>query len=139
MNKILLDTDIYSEVLKGVDANVASRARSYRRAQGVLTISVVTVMEIVRGFQRTRSTRRLQDFLAIIAREEVLDFDLAAAELAGRIAGDLERLGRPIGVADPMIAAIAITRGMALATGNTAHFERVQRLGHPLALVDWRS
>jgi predicted nucleic acid-binding protein len=36
-------------------------------------------------------------------------------------------------------AAIAITRGMALATGNTAHFERVQRLGHPLARVDWRS
>lgn len=93
-------------------------------------------MEIVRGFQRKRSARRLQDFLTIIAREEVLDFDPAAAESAGRIVGDLERLGRPIGVADPMIA---ITRGMVLATGNTAHFERVQRLGHPLARVDWRS
>lgn len=62
MNKILLDTDIYSEVLKGVDANVASRARSYRRAQGVLTISVVTANEIVRGFQRKLLFPRFNPF-----------------------------------------------------------------------------
>jgi tRNA(fMet)-specific endonuclease VapC len=38
----------------------------------------------------------------------VLSFEPSAAELAGRIAGDLERTGRPIGTADTMIAAIAI-------------------------------
>jgi hypothetical protein len=32
----------------------------------------------------------LQDFLAAVATEEVLGFDQAAAELAGKIAGDLE-------------------------------------------------
>jgi tRNA(fMet)-specific endonuclease VapC len=38
-------------------------------------------------------------------------FDRPAAELAGRIAADLEHVGRPIGLADPMIAAGMIAEG----------------------------
>jgi tRNA(fMet)-specific endonuclease VapC len=70
--------------------------------------------------------------------EEVLAFDRSASELAGRIAGELERVGRPVGVADPMIAAIALTQGLQLVTGNTTHFQRIQQLGFPLTLVNWR-
>jgi predicted nucleic acid-binding protein len=55
-----------------------------------------------------------------------------SGELAGMIAGALERSGQPIGLADPMIAAIALQNGLELVTGNTAHFQRVQRLGYPL-------
>ena len=62
----------------------------------------------------------------------MLAFDRPAGELAGRIAGDLERTGHPIGLADPMIAAIALTHGLELVTGNTAHFQRIQQLGYPL-------
>jgi tRNA(fMet)-specific endonuclease VapC len=58
--------------------------------------------------------------------------------LAGRIAGDLERTGQPIGLADPMIAAIALPHNLDLITGNTAHFLRVQQLGYPLTLGNWR-
>jgi tRNA(fMet)-specific endonuclease VapC len=95
-------------------------------------------MEVIRGFQKNQSQRKLQNFLAAVAVEEVLDFDRPAAELARRIAGDLERVGRPIGVADPMIAAIALTQGLELVTGNTAHFQRIQQLGYSLSLVNWR-
>jgi tRNA(fMet)-specific endonuclease VapC len=95
-------------------------------------------MEIVQGFQQTQSTRRLQSFLAAVALEEVLIFDDAAAELAGRIAGDLDRTGQPIGMADPMIAAIAIEQGLELVTGNTTHFQHIQQLGYPLTLANWR-
>ena len=49
--------------------------------------------------------------------------------MAGRIAGELERTGQLIGLADPMIAAIALTHGLEMVTGNTAHFQRVQQLG----------
>ena len=138
LNKALLDTDTYSEILKAVDPNVTRNATAYRQAQGVLTLSAVTVMEVIRGFQKNQSQRKLQNFLAAVAVEEVLDFDRPAAELAGRIAGDLERVGRPIGVADPMIAAIALTQGLELVTGNTAHFQRIQQLGYSLNLVNWR-
>jgi tRNA(fMet)-specific endonuclease VapC len=137
LNKALLDTDIYSEVLKSVDPTVTRNATAYRQAHGILTVSAVTVTEIVRGFQRNQSQRKLQDFLAAVAQEEVLALDRAAGELAGRIAGELERIGHPIGLADPMIAAIAVTHGLELVTGNTAHFQRVQDLGYPLTLVNW--
>ena len=138
MNKVLLDTDIYSEAIKAIDPNVTRNAIAYRKDQGLLTLSTITVMEVIRGFQRTQSQRKLQSFLAAVTFEEVLTFDQHAAELAGRIAGDLERAGQPIGVADPMIAAIAIQRGLELVTGNTTHFQRIQQLGYPLTLIHWR-
>jgi tRNA(fMet)-specific endonuclease VapC len=37
-----------------------------------------------------------------------------------------------------MIAAIALTHGLELVTGNTTHFQRVQQLGYPLILANWR-
>ena len=55
MNKALLDTDIYSEVLKAVDPTVAQNAASYRQQHGVYTLSVITLMEIVQGFQRVQT------------------------------------------------------------------------------------
>jgi predicted nucleic acid-binding protein len=138
LNKALLDTDTLSEVGTGIDPTVASNATAYRQVFGRYTTSAVTVMEVVRGFQRTHSTRRLQTFVASVASLEILPFDQLAAELAGRIAGELERVGRPIGLADPMIAAIALTHGLELVTGNTAHFQRIQQLGYPLVLANWR-
>jgi tRNA(fMet)-specific endonuclease VapC len=138
VNRVLLDTDIYSEVIKAINPTVTQNAIAYRQANGVLTLSVVTVMEIVRGFQQNQSIRRLNNFLTAVASEEVLIFDQPAAELAGRIEGELVRTGRPIGMADTMIAAIALHHGLELVTGNTAHFQRVQQLGYPLTIVNWR-
>ena len=105
---------------------------------GHYTLSAVTVMEVVRGHQKKQNIARLTRFLASIAREEVIPFDRATSVLAGRIAGDLERVGRPIGTADTMIAAIAVHHGLELVTGNTTHFQFVQNLGYPLTLVNWR-
>jgi predicted nucleic acid-binding protein len=138
VNKSLLDTDILSEISKGIDPNVARKATAYRNAFGQYTLSVITIMEVVRGFQKKQSAGRLQRFLTAIASEEILHFDHPAAELAGRIAGDLDRVGQPIGRADPMIAAIALTHSLDLVTGNSAHYQRIQRLGYPLVLVNWR-
>jgi tRNA(fMet)-specific endonuclease VapC len=138
VNKSLLDTDILSEIIKGFDQTVASNAATYRRSHGHYTLSAITVMEIVQGFQKKQSFRRLQAFVASLAAEEVIAFDQAEGELAGRIAGELERLGRSIGTADSMIAAIALTHGLELVTGNTAHFQRIQQLGYPLTLANWR-
>src|SRR5262249_25692313 len=134
----LLDTDTFSELTKSVNPVVARNGAAYRAAFGRYTISVITVMEIVRGLQKKQATRRLQTLLTSIASEEILPFDQAAAELAGRIEGELERVGRPIGRADPMIAAIALRHGLELVTGNTAHYQQIQQVGYPLVLHDWR-
>ena len=138
MNRALIETDIFSEITKGVNPTVAAHAAAYRQAFSRYTISAVSYMEMVRGYQKKQATRPLRNFLVAVASEEVIPFDRASAELAGRIAGELERIGHPIGLADPMIAALALTHGLELVTGNTAHFQRVQQLGYPLTLTNWR-
>ena len=90
------------------------------------------------GIPESPAAPRLHAFMASIASEEVFPLDTVAAELAGRITGDLDRIGQPIGRADPIIAAIAIDQGLELVTGNTAHYQRIQQLGYPLTLVNWR-
>jgi tRNA(fMet)-specific endonuclease VapC len=139
LNKAILDTDIFSEITKGVNQTVVAHAKTYRRAFGHYTIAAVTVMEIVQGYQQKQAERQLQAFLTALPSQEVLPFDEADAKLAGHIAGELERTGQPIGTADSMIAAIAIEYGLELVTGNTAHYQRVQQLGYPLTLVNWRN
>jgi predicted nucleic acid-binding protein len=138
LNKSLLDTDIYSEILKAINPTVTTNAIAYRKAQGILTLSVVTLMEITRGHQQNLATSKLQKFLTAVSLEEVIPFDRPAAELAGKIGGELKRTGQPIGIADTMIAAIALTQGLELVTGNTAHFQRIQQLGYSLTLSNWR-
>lgn len=139
MNKALLDTDILSEIGKGVDQTVARKATLYGQGHGCLTLSVISVMEVIQGYQRVGGLARIQAFRDALAFEEVLSFDQAAADLAGRIAGDLDKVGKPIGRCDPMIAAVALAHGLDLVTGNTSHYQRLSRLGYALTLVNWRT
>jgi tRNA(fMet)-specific endonuclease VapC len=138
VNKALLDTDTLSEIGKGKNPIITANAKTYRRAFGHYSFSTVTVLEVVRGYQKVQQFQLLHAFLASIVSEDVLPLDIPAAELAGRITGDLDRIGQPIGRADPMIAAIAIALGLELVTGNTSHYQRIQQLGYPLTLVNWR-
>ena len=63
MNRALLDTDILSEVSKAIDPTVARNATAYRQAHGYLTLSVVSVMEVIQGYQRVGATTRIRAFL----------------------------------------------------------------------------
>ncbi|BAY77258.1 PilT-like protein [Nostoc linckia NIES-25] len=68
----------------------------------------------------------------------MLTLELSDAELAGRIYADLERTGQPIGLADAIIAAIAIQQNLTLVSGNRSHYQRIQALGYNLKLDNWR-
>jgi tRNA(fMet)-specific endonuclease VapC len=137
VNKSLLDTDIFSEIGKGIDLTVARHAAAYLSAFGRYTLSAVTVTEVIWGLEKRQSIRRLNAFRASIPSMEVFPF-AGAADLAGQIGAALDRSGNPIGLADTMIAAIALERGLELVTGNTSDFQRVQQLGYPLILSNWR-
>ena len=139
MDKSLLDTDIFSEVLKGVDVQVVARATSYRAVFGYYTISTITVLEIIKGFHKLQRDDRIQEFLGKLPNIEVLALDVRGSELAGRIYADLERSGQGMGRADPMIAAIALRHSMTLVTGNMSHYQRIQALGYSLKLDNWRT
>lgn len=138
MKKTLLDTDIFSEILKKKNANVVMRAEQYRMAFGCYTFSTITVLEIVKGFHKVHREERLLQFLSTINTAEILTLSVKSAELAGRIYADLERTGQPIGRADPMIAAIALEHGMVLSTGNINHYQRIRDLGYDLKIENWK-
>lgn len=138
MDRALLDTDIFSEILKGVNRTVITRVVAYRAIWGRYTISTITVMEIVKGLHKIRREDEIQRFLGGLSTVELLTLDLQSAELAGRIYADLERTGQPIGRADPMIAAIALQHGLTLVTGNLSHYRRIESLGYKIKLENWR-
>ena len=52
MDKILLDTDIFSEILKQKHEKVVARAESYHSYFGFYTITTITVLEIIKGFHK---------------------------------------------------------------------------------------
>ena len=137
-HRSLLDTDILSEVLKGVNANILKLAEAYRKEYGVFTTSVITVLEIVKGFQKAAREEKISEFLNGITSENVLSIRQKEAELAGRIYGELERRGVTIGRADPMVASVALQHDLVLVTGNIRHFERIRSLGYPLRMSNWR-
>lgn len=139
MNPSLLDTDIYSEILKAKNRKIVERSNEYRDQFERFSLSVATVYELVSGLQRAQLTRRLEALYNALDAEEILPINTQAATIAGNIHGDLVRPGQNIGRADPLIAAIAIQHDLTLITGNTQHFERIVRLGYPLRMDDWRS
>jgi len=63
MDRALLDTDIFSEILKGIDTTVVTRAVAYRAIWGRYTISTITVMEIVKGLHKMGREDEVQRFL----------------------------------------------------------------------------
>jgi tRNA(fMet)-specific endonuclease VapC len=67
MPRGLIDTDIFSEIFKKRDPNVAKRALAYQEEQGSFSITVITAMEITSGLHRVRATAQIARFEAMLA------------------------------------------------------------------------
>ena len=93
----------------------------------------------MRGLRRVHREAEIEAFEHSLADCEVLPFDDAAGRLAGKIYADLETRGRPIGMPDVMIAAIAVQHGAVLASGNVSHFEVVRPAGCAIGIDNWRN
>jgi predicted nucleic acid-binding protein len=70
MAKVLLDTDILSEYLKGYDATVAGHAARYAQEHRVFTFTSVTVHEIVYGLELKGAVAQLKKVLAWLNQNE---------------------------------------------------------------------
>lgn len=117
---------------------LVTRAVEYKEIFGQFTISAITIMEIVAGLHKAGRVDALRKFVGSLQAIEALPFDDECSITAGRMIADLEKTGQPIGKADPMIAAIAVRNDLMLVTGNTTHYERLQKLGYSLILDNWR-
>lgn len=67
MRKTLLDTDIFSEILKKKHLDVNRIAQQYYQQFGYYTISTITVMEIVKGFHKIGRSEGIERLLRELA------------------------------------------------------------------------
>jgi predicted nucleic acid-binding protein len=141
LEPVVLDSDTLSELSRG-NSIVKARAAAYFAEFGRLTITAVTVFERLRGYRAAIRAgkpfeRQLQAFEALIANCVVLPFDLDAAAVAADIwSGSTRRQRQQLG--DILIAAVAVSRRIPLATRNRRDFQMLTRAsGATLRLVDW--
>lgn len=126
---ILLDTNVLSELMKAApDQRVLEFVNGYPGM--ALFTSAITQAEILYGIASLPEGKRREALLAAVRTVldnhfpgRVLPFDGSAAEAFAAIAAGRRAGGRPISQADAQIAAIAKSRGAALATRNVSDFE----------------
>jgi len=138
MEKALIDTDIWLDIMKGVYLRVREHAEVYWNTFGQFTLSVITVAEVVRGLVKRQQVGALARWRAELEALEILPIDWAVGDLAGELYARLELAGTPIGRWVPLIAATALRHQLVLVTGNVRHYARVVEVGYPLRIVNWR-
>ena len=126
---ILLDTNILSELMRPVPEKGVEQWLADQPDASVF-ISAITEAELRYGVallppgkRQSALTAAIEDMLGEDFTGRILPFDSAAAVAFAEIAANRRQAGRPIAQADAQIAAIARSRGAALATRNVPDFE----------------
>ncbi len=123
----LLDTNICIYLIKQRPVEVIHKFLTFQT--GAVGVSTLTVAELQFGVQRSDYPAQNQHALEhLLLSLVVVNFDMQAAELYGKIRTQLERGGTPIGSFDYLIAAHALSLDVTLVTNNTREFNRVPGL-----------
>lgn len=139
---IVLDTNVISELAKP-QADPAVIAWADNQPIATLHATAISEAEMLYGVALVPSGRRREDLrravmtvFSTLLAGRVLPFDSAAAAAFAEWAADRRRVGKPVGMPDLQIAAIAKARGAsAIATRNTRDFA-----GCGVPLIDpWQS
>lgn len=78
--RTLVDTDIWSEIFKGKNPTVLSRAAAYLSQHGRYTLTAVTVFEVIQGLQQVQRESRIEAFREMLEDIEILELDQASAD-----------------------------------------------------------
>lgn len=125
---ILLDTNVISEAMKPAPDDTV-RAWLDEQAAETLYLSSVTIAELLYGIgalptgkRQDRLTEALDGLMELFA-DRVLPFDIAAARRYADLAVKARAAGKGFPTPDGYIAAIAASRGFAVATRDTSAFD----------------
>lgn len=136
---IVLDTNVVSEAMRAQPDRAVSAWLNDQVAE-TLFLSTVTVAELTFGIgalpagRRRNALGRTLDGLMELFAHRILAFDLDAARRYAELAVAARASGRGLTTPDGYIAAIAASRGFAVASRDTAPFEAAG-----IAIVDpWR-
>jgi len=125
----LFDTDTLSNPLKKTPSLSLIRRLASVPPEQQFTIAI-TVGEMIYGAHKSQ---RRDDILQRLNTQvwpnvQILPFDTAAAQVYGPLRRELELRGTPVAEPDLRIAAIALSHGLTLITGNVRHLSKVPGL-----------
>jgi tRNA(fMet)-specific endonuclease VapC len=128
--RYVLDTNACIALINGRPAVVRTRFQDVIARGADVNVSAVVVFElwygVAKSAQQESNTGRLESFLA--GPISFLSFDEEDARVAGRIRATVEKIGRPIGAYDLLIAGQAVRHKLTLVTANGKEFARVKGL-----------
>lgn len=125
---IVLDTNVISEAFrKAPNATVRAWLDAQTPTDLFLCAPVLAelrygIERLATGARRTALEGTLSNVESELFEDRILPFDQSSAHAFGLIVVRRNRSGRPIGTRDALIAAIAVTQDMAIATRDIADF-----------------
>ena len=126
------DSDFFIDLMHPRSARheaAVTKARDLDKSGVRIAMTAVTRFELAAGVERfVKPDAEREKIKALLAAHTTYDLDGRAADLAGTIYGSLQLKGTVIGVADCLIAAIALASGEELLTRNRKEFGRIEGL-----------
>ncbi len=127
----LLDTNICIYIIKKSPEQVLKKLESIIKDEkkNEIYLSSVTVSELHYGVEKSKQVdKNLEALKGFLSPFQIVNFDLASAEIFGKVRSELERKGIVIGPYDLQIASVAMANDFVLVTNNTKEFKRVDGL-----------
>ena len=125
MNRILIDTNVYTHALKGTPDVV-----SILQTASEIGISAISIGELISGFKGGTREKENREELAVFLdspRVKIYPIDETTAEFYGEILDKLRKSGTPIPTNDIWIGGVALQNGLKLFTKDR-HFENIPGL-----------
>lgn len=125
---VCVDTSFLIALLRR-DASAEAKLESFLQDGETIATTPICACELFAGAYRSKKRdfeiKRVKEFLS---RMELLEFSTQACERFGRIRGELESKGTPVGDFDIMIAAIALAHNQPVLTRDVEHFQKISAL-----------
>ena len=122
---MLLDTAFLIDLMNG-NADAVAKARELETNLVQQRLSAMTLFELYYGVARaTDSAAERETVEEVLASKPVHPADTAVMRKAGRLAGELQTDGTPVGDGDVIIAATADVLQEPVLTRNVGDFERL--------------
>ena len=125
MNKLLIDTNIYTYAMKG-DQEVISVLRRCHNI-GICSVSVGELLSGFKGSKNEKKRKEELDQFLDSPRVSLYSIDENTAEFYSVILNELREIGKPIPTDDIWIASVAFQYGVKLFTKDT-HFNNIPGL-----------
>ena len=127
MGRVILDTDILVDFLRGVDKAVKMVEDFIKGDTDICTTSI-NAFELYWGSFKLGKSKRVDAVDRLLTHLNVINFTQREARACGEEMAYLESIGMQIDIRDLIIGVLTRENNGAIVTGNVKHFSRIRNL-----------